>query len=372
MNLTRLHVRSDVLLAIVVTLGVVGSAGADWLQGQPPQSRIPGIAGFVPFLLCSLVCLGAAVQATDARRSPRWRLVSLGAAMAAAALADPTYAALLAVVPLIEIARRATEPERSVAIGAGAAFLGWLAVTEQSGQRGGELESVFVLVIVITIVVMFGNALRASDQARILEARLARVDERNRLASDIHDSLGHNLLASSIQLRSAQALMQHDPDAAADSIDLAARAVAEALAETRLVVDDARAEGGSISLESSLSGLVARVTTPEVPVALKVHGDHRALGSAEQMTLYRFVQETLSNVIRHADASNAVVDSRVADGTASVTVTDDGRGFDVDSVSERTGLANLRERLARHDGSMSVASERGAGTTVTAQVSVSA
>ncbi len=371
MNRIRPYLVGDVLLPLVVTSGVILAAALDWLQGQAPESRIPGIAGFVPFVFLALVCLGSAIQATDARRSPRWRLVSLVAALVGAALADPTYAALLAVVPLIEISRRADEPERSVSIIAGMAFISWLAITEPGLQGGSGFESILVLYIVFAIVVMFGNALRRSDRARILEARLARVDERNRLASDIHDSLGHNLLASSIQLRAAQALIDKDSKAASNSIELASRAVAEALADTRFAVDGTRADGGAFSLESSLTDLVARSTTTDVSVSLTVEGDHDQLDSLEQITLYRFAQEALANVIRHADATKAYVRSTVLEGIATVAVEDDGRGFDPATASERTGLANLRQRLALQGGSVRVSSAQGSGTTVTAVLEAS-
>lgn len=366
----RQPLNSSTALAAVVTFGVVASGALDWWQGEAPASRVPGISGFVPFLLLSIVCMAAAIYAADVRRSPQWRTVSLFAAMGAAALADPTYATLIAAVPLIEISRRADEPERSMSIVGSGAFLGWLAITEPSAPQTAAFESVLVLLIVMTIVVMFGTALRSSDRARILEARLARVDERSSIASDIHDSLGHNLLATSIQLQKARALIDDDPEAAAVSIDLASGAVAEALADTRLVVDDNRADSGSFSLESSLEGLVSRMTTSEIPVSLDMRGDHRKLASVEQMTLYRFAQETLANVMRHSGASRAAVRASVIDGTATVSVQDDGSGFDVRSVPERTGLANLRERLARHGGTMQISSSEGGGTTVTALLEV--
>lgn len=358
--------RSDVVLALVVTFGVVGAGAVDWLQGETPPSRVPGVAGFLPFLLSAVVCMGAAILGSDTRRDPRWRLVSLVAATTAAALADPTYATLLAVVPLVAIARRASEPERSASIVVSGVLLAWLTLTEETAQQRAGYESILVLAIVMPIVVMFGNALRRSDQARILEARLARVDERDRLARDLHDSLGHNLLASSIQLRTAGALLGRDPDAATRSIELASRAVAEALAETRLLVDDTAAAATPFSLEQSLAGLVERTSTPHVPVSLEVHGDHHSLASTAQITLYRFAQEALANVMRHANASMVTVNSSVVDGTATLAVIDDGQGFDIRSAPEHTGLGGLRERFARHGGNIDISSEPGRGTTVTA------
>ena len=371
MNRIRARVTSDVALILVVTAGVVASAIVDWTQGDAPASRIPGLAGFVPFTASALLCMGAALRAVDARRSPRWRLVSLVGALLAAALADPTYATLLAVIPLVAIARRASEPERTIAVAASALLLTWLAVTEDSAQQGAEYESILVLAIVMPIVVMFGNALRRSDQALVLEARLARIDERNRLASDMHDSLGHNLLASSIQLRSASASLDRDPAAAASSIDLATHALSEALSEVRLMVDSTRAEGGGFSLERSLSGLVERASTPSLPVSVTIRGDHQRLDAITQIALYRFAQEAVSNVMRHADASAVVVTSEVSNGNAALSVADDGQGFDVLTAPERTGLSNLRHRLASHGGTVEVRSEPGDGTTVTAFVGVS-
>ncbi|MEM7094276.1 MAG: sensor histidine kinase [Actinomycetota bacterium] len=361
----------DVLLAVVVVVGVIAAAALDWTQGQAPASRIAPVEGFVPFLLGAVVCMAAAILATDTGRSPSWRFVSLVAALFAAAIADPTYAALLVVVPLVDVARRSPAPQRTIIalVTGGVVFA--LAVSEASSAQGANFESILVLAIVLGLAVMFGGALRRSDQARLLEARLARLDERDRLAQDIHDSLGHNLLASSIQLRSAGALIAENPDAAADSIELASRAVAEALSDVRLMVDDTRSgERSTFSLEQALPGLVERASTQELSVSLDMQGDHDALEPGIRMTVYRFAQEALANVLRHADATLATVVSTVADQGVTVAVADDGLGFDTATTPERTGLGSLRERVARHGGSVTIESTGDDGTTVTARIGV--
>ncbi len=363
--------RSDLTLAWLVGLGVFVAGVYDWGQGRPPSSALPlsPTFGFVVFGLLVGLVVGLASLAATGRPQPRWRDGALAAALATTVVADPTYASLLVAIPLIDIRRRAPDPLRRWLTIATLVAVAVVVLTERTRPVFGEIEGMLVLGIALTIVVMLGDALRRMDDVRAVEAELVRADERNRLARELHDSLGHNLLACSIQLRNAAAQQHRDAEATARAIDLAGRAVAEALADTRLSVDNIRTDGAGFSLGTALPDLVERAAPTSMTVDLDLEGDHRALDQITQITLYRVAQEALSNVVRHANAGAATIRTRVTPTAAVLEVRDDGDGFDPASTAgSAAGLASIRERLARIGGRLEVDTEKGGGTTLTAVV----
>ncbi|MEM9564664.1 MAG: sensor histidine kinase [Actinomycetota bacterium] len=363
--------RSDLALAWLVGLGVFVAGVYDWAQGQAPESvlPLPPTARFVAFTVLTGLVVGLASLAAIGRPQPNWCDGALVAALAATIVADPTYASLLVAIPLIDIRRRAADPLRRWLTIATLVAVAVVVATEQTRPVAVEVEGMLVLGIALTIMVMLGDALRRMDEVRAVEAELVRADERNRLAQELHDSLGHNLLACSIQLRNAAVQQHRDAEATTRAIDLAGRAVAEALADTRLSVDTIRTDGAGFSLGAALPDLVTRAAPTAMTVDLDLAGDHRALDQLTQITLYRVAQEALSNVVRHANAEAATIRTRVTPSTAVLEVSDDGDGFDPTSATgSAAGLQSIRERLARVGGRLDVATEKGGGTTLTAVV----
>ncbi|MEM7339958.1 MAG: sensor histidine kinase [Actinomycetota bacterium] len=363
---------SDLAVTWLVGVGVLLAGIFDWSQGQPPASllELPAIPGFALFGASVVMVVGLASMASLGRAHRRWYLEAGAIALLAVVVADPTYASLLALVPLIEIRRRAEEPLRLWLTVGALAVLAGLLLTEQTQRVNAEIEAMFVIVIAVAMTVGLGNALRRMDAAHALAAEGARADERSRLARDLHDSLGHNLLACSVQLRNAAAQLSRDREATARAIDLASRAVAEALADTRLSVDTVRADNAGFSLTDALPELVQRATPTSMTVRVDVEGEHRALDQLTQMTLYRVAQEALTNIVRHANATGATIRSTVTDTDAVLEIRDDGDGFDPSSTVEggASGLQSLQDRLARIGGTLQVRSEKGHGTTLTAVV----
>ncbi|WP_026423383.1 sensor histidine kinase [Actinokineospora inagensis] len=192
--------------------------------------------------------------------------------------------------------------------------------------------------------------------ARIGE--LSAAAERNRLARDLHDSLGHHLTAIAVQLDKAGAFRAHDP-AVAD------RAVADARQSARLALEDVRASVGAlrtpVSLVTALRDLVDGSAA-----TLRVEGDERPLDQAAVTTLYRAAQEALTNASRHSGATRVTVTLRFTAAEVCLTVRDNGRGFT--SPAPGFGLVGLRERAAIVGGVVAVDSAPGAGTTVSLRV----
>ncbi len=358
----------SITVACVLVVGLT-----DWLQGAPPEGVIDvgDGAGLVLFGLSSMGVAVATLFATDRGIDEpavgSW-VVVLALATVASLLADPTYAVLLFAVPLVHIARRWPEPLRSRTIVAIFVLAVVLISLEDQSWGGNNLESAMILFIALLITTMLGSVLGRLDEARTSESASARLDERERLAGELHDSVGHSLLATSIQLRNARALWDTDMTGAQRSIQLASRAVDDALVDTRIAVDTIRSHSEPFSLTAALPELIDRIASPALSVELTLDGPVDSVDQLTQITLYRVAQEALTNVVRHADATAVTVHHSVSPTKAMLVIADDGKGYDVDADAVHLGIRGLEERLLRIEGQFDVTSEPGEGTTLSATI----
>jgi two-component system NarL family sensor kinase len=211
----------------------------------------------------------------------------------------------------------------------------------------------------------------AVERARLYDrsARLGAVEERNRLAREIHDTLAQGLTATSLQLESAEALLDHEAGA-----ERAREPLRRALALTRSNIDEARRSVLDLraaplegrSLPEALKTLVDRWEA-ETGVATRfkaINGSH-PLPPRVEVALYRVCQEALTNVARHARASRVTVRLLATPDWVRLVVQDDGRGFDPSFVAEdRHGVVGMRERVGTIGGFLEVESEPDGGTRV--------
>jgi two-component system NarL family sensor kinase len=209
----------------------------------------------------------------------------------------------------------------------------------------------------------------AVERARLFDrsARLGAVEERNRLAREIHDTLAQGLTATGLQLESAEALLDHEAGAARarESLRRALSLTRSNLDEARRSVLDLRAaplEGRS--LPEALKALVDRWEA-ETGVSTRfkaINGSH-PLPPRVEVALYRICQEALTNVARHADAGRVVVRLLVTPDEVRLVVMDDGRGFDPSSVAaQRHGIVGMKERADTVGGLLEVESATNRGT----------
>ncbi len=210
-------------------------------------------------------------------------------------------------------------------------------------------------------------------QGRLVEqARSAGVlEERARLAREIHDTVAQGLTSIVTQLEAAdQALEREDGAAAARRVELARGIARESLGDARRAVADLRPELlDSGSLVEAVRQLVARTGEETgLDVWLEVDGRCTDLTAAIEITLLRCAQEALANARRHSGAQSVRVALRCDAGSATLTVEDDGRGFDTARRSDGNGLIGMRERLAAADGELDVRSSPRGGTTVSVRV----
>jgi signal transduction histidine kinase len=191
-----------------------------------------------------------------------------------------------------------------------------------------------------------------------LFADTTRVAERLRISRELHDALGHHLTALSLQLEVARNVAD---GRATEPVEAAHAITKLLLAELREVVGAMRADE-PLDLARALRMLVAGVPRPRVHLALPADLDVRDATLAH--TLFRCVQEALTNAIRHARAENLWIDLVDDDGRLAIVARDDGRG--VEAMKQGNGLTGLRERVEGVGGRLEIDSSPGRGLTLRA------
>jgi NarL family two-component system sensor histidine kinase LiaS len=199
---------------------------------------------------------------------------------------------------------------------------------------------------------------------------LARVEERNRLARDLHDTVKQQTYAARMQLTAARNLLGSNGKAAAEHIEAALHLNRETQEELKLIIDELRPaalEGKGLS-----QALVEYATRWQehtgIRVTTSISGE-RSLPFDVEQVLYRVLQEALANVARHAEADAVGLSLSMTPQQVTLTVADNGRGFEQDAVAATSyGLTGMKQRLNEVGGSLNVQSRLSAGTTVIAEV----
>jgi two-component system NarL family sensor kinase len=208
--------------------------------------------------------------------------------------------------------------------------------------------------------------------------RMALVEERNRLAREVHDTLAQELTGIALQLEAADALLEHSPDRARARIRQALERTRESLAEARRSVLDLRA--GPLerqALPAALETLSQRFTAETgTPVASLLALAGPRLPARVEEALYRIAQEALVNIRRHAQASAVRIELRQESDSVQLIVADNGRGFDAqlpgaDAHPHGFGLIGMQERARLLNGVMQISSCPGAGAQVEVTIPIS-
>lgn len=206
-----------------------------------------------------------------------------------------------------------------------------------------------------------------SNHAATLE-QLTTTRERNRMACELHDTLAHTLSGLAIQLEAVRSAWPASPDKAGRLLDEALASTRNGLAETRRAIGALRAvllEDLGLALavrdlaEDAASRMGAQLDL-DLPNAV---GD---LSPAVEQCVFRVAQESLENAVRHSEARHLVVRLATGGDCLTLTVSDDGRGFDNSQADAagRFGLSGMRQRARTAGGSLDVRSRPGSGTVV--------
>jgi signal transduction histidine kinase len=221
------------------------------------------------------------------------------------------------------------------------------------------------------------------ENARLfLEARdKASLEERTRLAHDLHDSVTQTVFSLGMLARAAQAQYERRSTKLGNTLDRVATLAQEALVEMRALLFELRPLGLSDEgLSTALAKLVEVVRTRSgVAITYTATGDVR-LAPEMEMAVFRIVQEALANVVKHAHAGAAAVTLTAGESGLTVQIRDTGAGFDpaapvaatADGTRGGQGMRSMRERAAAAGVGLLVESAPGRGTTVTIEASVGA
>ena len=225
--------------------------------------------------------------------------------------------------------------------------------------------------ILMLLAILFGAlALLATalHQVRAYASRAAEtaaLDERARIALDLHDSLGHGLTTLGVQLQTADRLQDIDPPKSRAYVHRAMTTAATLLEDVRETLSvlrrEPRGDGRLTAMVEGLFSDFAHVDGIDFAYSIDVA---REPAGATGIALFRAVQEALTNVMRHAGATRVRASVAGTNDGLDVRIEDDGMGFDAAASEGGSGLASMQERVKAVGGTVSVSSGAERGTTV--------
>jgi signal transduction histidine kinase len=233
--------------------------------------------------------------------------------------------------------------------------------------------------IILLAVVVWGVVLgrRLQEQMAVIRQKLrssAVLEERHRIARELHDTLEQELAGITMQLDLAVDCFQQAPRVAQQALEAARNMSRHSMVEARRSVWDLRCqllENGS--LVSALAQIVEPLARRDhLAVDAKIEGNPVRLSRPVEMNLLRIGQEAVANAVRHGRARRVAIELRYAPNSVCLTVSDDGQGFAADQPfpTGHFGLLDMRERAQSMGSRLRVESEPGCGTRITVEVSV--
>ncbi|HEX6472397.1 MAG TPA: sensor histidine kinase [Streptosporangiaceae bacterium] len=219
------------------------------------------------------------------------------------------------------------------------------------------------------------------ERLREGDARTARVEERARIARELHDVVAHHVSVMTVQAGAARRVLDRDPDSAREAMSTIEGLGRTALSEMRRIVGVLRTErdpehtGRELAPQPGLhdiGGLIDRVRETGLMVQLWIEGEVRSLSPGVDLAVYRLVQEALTNTLKHAGPqARAWVRIHYAGQGVNVEIEDDGRGAAAglpgNGDSPGHGLVGMRERVALYGGELRIGPRTGGGFEVRAR-----
>jgi signal transduction histidine kinase len=208
---------------------------------------------------------------------------------------------------------------------------------------------------------------KLSHYAATLE-QLTISRERNRMARELHDIMAHTLSGVAVQLEAVKAIWEREPDKARGMLDQSLDDTRHGLQETRNAIQALRATpledlGLPLAIQSQAEAVANRVG---FDLTLRLSPQVKNLPPDLEQCFYRVTQEALENIAKHSGAGHVTIELRRVDGRVTLSISDDGCGFDPDLVDadQHFGLRGIRERVEMMGGTFAVVSDRDEGTTV--------
>ncbi|WP_240809490.1 sensor histidine kinase [Microbispora catharanthi] len=376
----------DALLALAITAFAQADL-AFHLDNSTPYGPMPAVVAST-LVATSILALR--------RVTPLATAVILAVAIAGPMLVTPLTVTLWGdLLPILvatySVARHSVSARAFIgvaAVGAG------LVVVFLRNPESGTVGNIPFVAVPLAVCFVAGRVLRArarshSDdraRARQLEAereeaiRVALANERARIARELHDIVAHCVSVMVVQAGAAEDLLDRDPQKARAPLRSVQETGRQAVGELGRMLGLLRGERAQLALKpqpgtADLAELVDHMAAIGLPVELTVEGSSRPLSPGVDLTVYRIVQEALTNVLKHAAPTTAYVSLHYDDQSVRVSIRDTGRtggpgGADTNRVGH--GLIGMRERVGLYGGSLETAGTPGGGFTVTAQLPLEA
>jgi signal transduction histidine kinase len=212
------------------------------------------------------------------------------------------------------------------------------------------------------------------ERERDENARRAVLDERVRIARELHDVVAHHVSVMGIQAGAARRVLKQQPEKANEVLSLIEVSSRQAVAELHRLLGFLRQESQTDELAPQpslrqLDVLVNQMREAGLPVEVRIEGKQQALPPSVDLSIYRIVQEALTNTLKHAGPAKATVTIRYIDKAIELEVLDDGRGPALadDYENKGRGLIGMRERVSLHDGEFKAGKAPGTGFIVRAK-----
>ena len=216
---------------------------------------------------------------------------------------------------------------------------------------------------------------QTAEANRESAARQAVLDERRRIARELHDVVAHHISVMGVLATGARRTLVRDPVAADEALATIESTGRATLREMRRLLDVLRADDDhpDAALQpqpgvAGLEALVAQVREAGLPVSLQVDGEPQALDPGIDLTVFRIVQEALTNALKHAGRATASVTVGFHPGRLTLRIEDDGRGQSSELSPVGHGLVGMRERVSLYGGSLRTGSRTGGGFAVAAEI----
>ena len=233
--------------------------------------------------------------------------------------------------------------------------LSWVPAWPHWMRNVAQATAAVVFVVVYVGVAQREREARQRTEALAAEvAQLAAANERNRMAREIHDTLGHYLTVIHVQLEAARAVIGTDADRGLLAVTRAQGLAKDGLTAVRQSVKALREEGAEASVDGiaeQIASIVESVRDEQFNVTLTISGTPRPVNAAVALALHRTTLEALTNVRKHADAAHVEIELAFRDnGVVQLRVHDDGKGAAEETTGMGFGLKGIRERAEQLKG----------------------
>jgi signal transduction histidine kinase len=319
----------------------------------------------LPPVLHALVAVPATAALAWRRAFPLTvALVLIGANVATNP--DGQFATLLAIVVVAYTLGAETEPPRTW-FGLGVIAVPYVVFSVRAGLEPSDLAA---LVVFVAGPAAAGAAVRQRSQRateaieraaelerdREAETAAAAAQERVRIARELHDIVSHSISVIAIQTQAVRRRLRDDQQAERGDLEAVETTARQALAEMRRLFGVLRTDGDVLALApqpglGDLERLLEQVRAAGLDVRLRIVGDRAALSPGVDLAAYRIVQEGLTNTLRHAGASTALVVLRYGERDLEVVIEDDGVGANGTGGGGH-GLVGIRERVGLYGGTV--------------------